>query len=109
VGPVSHLEYPHLPPTLRTFETGDPGDEQMRTFRTGEPYSSEERALDISAVQCQAWGNKLAKGFNLTDVALEFGLLTAEVSEALQPGGNGCPTSAKNWQTFSSTWLAWPR
>lgn len=37
--------------------------------------------MDIRAVQHQAWDNKLAKGFNVTDVALEFGLLTAEVSE----------------------------
>jgi NTP pyrophosphatase (non-canonical NTP hydrolase) len=38
--------------------------------------------VDISEVQRQAWQNKLAKGFNTTDVALEFGLLTAEVGEA---------------------------
>ena len=38
--------------------------------------------MDIRAVQDQAWDNKHAKGFNVTDVALEFGLLTAEVSEA---------------------------
>lgn len=41
-----------------------------------------ERVLDISAIQRQAWENKLAKGFNVSDVALEFGLLTAEVGEA---------------------------
>lgn len=29
-----------------------------------------------------AWQNKLAKGFNTTDVAMEFGLLTAEIGEA---------------------------
>jgi NTP pyrophosphatase (non-canonical NTP hydrolase) len=39
-------------------------------------------SLDIESVQQQAWDNKLAKGFNTTDVALEFGLLTAEISEA---------------------------
>ena len=38
--------------------------------------------MDVRAVQYQAWENKLAKGFNVNDVALEFGLLTAEVSEA---------------------------
>jgi NTP pyrophosphatase (non-canonical NTP hydrolase) len=38
--------------------------------------------VDIGSVQRQAWANKLAKGFNTTDVALEFGLLTAEVGEA---------------------------
>ncbi len=38
--------------------------------------------MDISEIQRQAWQNKLSKGFNTTDVALEFGLLTAEVGEA---------------------------
>ncbi len=38
--------------------------------------------MDIRAIQQQAWENKLAKGFNINDVALEFGLLTAEVGEA---------------------------
>lgn len=38
--------------------------------------------MDIGDIQREAWQNKLAKGFNTTDVALEFGLLTAEVSEA---------------------------
>jgi NTP pyrophosphatase (non-canonical NTP hydrolase) len=38
--------------------------------------------VDIGEVQRQAWQNKLAKGFNTSDVALEFGLLTAEVGEA---------------------------
>jgi NTP pyrophosphatase (non-canonical NTP hydrolase) len=38
--------------------------------------------LDLRSVQQQAWDNKKAKGFNTTDVPLEFGLLTAEVSEA---------------------------
>lgn len=51
--------------------------------------------MDISDVQRLAWENKLAKGFNVTDVALEFGLLTAEVGEAFtawrkqQPGLGG--------------------
>lgn len=38
--------------------------------------------MDIESVQRQAWNNKLAKGFNTSDVALEFGCLTAEISEA---------------------------
>lgn len=38
--------------------------------------------MDIRAAQQGAWDNKVAKGFNTTDVALEFGLLTAEVGEA---------------------------
>ena len=32
--------------------------------------------------QRRAWANKVAKGFNTTDVALEFALLHGEVSEA---------------------------
>lgn len=38
--------------------------------------------MEISHAQKLAWANKIAKGFNTTDVALEFGLLTAEVGEA---------------------------
>jgi len=38
--------------------------------------------VDIAAVQRQAWDNKQAKGFNVSDVPLEFGLLTAEIGEA---------------------------
>jgi NTP pyrophosphatase (non-canonical NTP hydrolase) len=38
--------------------------------------------LEISHAQKLAWSNKIVKGFNTTDVALEFGLLTAEVGEA---------------------------
>ncbi|MEU7240359.1 MazG nucleotide pyrophosphohydrolase domain-containing protein [Streptomyces sparsogenes] len=38
--------------------------------------------LTIRDVQAAAWANKLAKGFNTTDTALEFGLLTGEVGEA---------------------------
>ena len=38
--------------------------------------------MNIAEVQRRAWQNKLAKGFSTGDVPLEFGLLTAEVSEA---------------------------
>jgi NTP pyrophosphatase (non-canonical NTP hydrolase) len=38
--------------------------------------------VDIRSVQQQAWDNKQAKGFNVSDVPLEFGLLTAEIGEA---------------------------
>ncbi|OAR25513.1 hypothetical protein A8W25_07825 [Streptomyces sp. ERV7] len=38
--------------------------------------------MEIRTAQEQAWANKLEKGFNVTDVPLEFGLLTAEVGEA---------------------------
>jgi NTP pyrophosphatase (non-canonical NTP hydrolase) len=38
--------------------------------------------VEIRDVQQRAWANKLAQGFNTSDVALEFGLLNAEVGEA---------------------------
>ncbi len=38
--------------------------------------------MHICEAQRRAWDNKIAKGFNTTDVALESGLLTAEVGEA---------------------------
>ena len=47
--------------------------------------------MDIAAVQQQAWANKLAKGFNTSDVALEFGLLTAEIGEAFTAWRRGLP------------------
>jgi NTP pyrophosphatase (non-canonical NTP hydrolase) len=37
---------------------------------------------DLKAIQDEAWRNKVQKGFNTTDPAVDFGLLTAEVSEA---------------------------
>ena len=38
--------------------------------------------MDIRSAQRIAWENKLAKGFNTTDVPLEFCLLSGEVAEA---------------------------
>jgi NTP pyrophosphatase (non-canonical NTP hydrolase) len=45
--------------------------------------------MDIRAVQEMAWRNKLAKGFNTTDAALEFCLLHGEVAEAFDAWRNG--------------------
>lgn len=36
----------------------------------------------LADIQAAAWSNKLAKGFNTTNVPLEFCYLTEEVSEA---------------------------
>ena len=47
--------------------------------------------MDISSTQKVAWENKLVKGFNTTDVALEFGFLTAEVSEVFTAWRKGLP------------------
>lgn len=38
--------------------------------------------MDIRSAQRLAWENKLAKGFNTTDVPLEFCLLNGEVAES---------------------------
>lgn len=46
------------------------------------PDRAENIIVDIAEVQRLAWANKLAKEFNTADVALEFGLLTAEIGEA---------------------------
>jgi NTP pyrophosphatase (non-canonical NTP hydrolase) len=40
--------------------------------------------LEIRSAQRLAWENKLAKGFNTTDVPLEFCLLQGEIAEAFQ-------------------------
>ncbi|MFB7938270.1 MazG-like family protein [Streptomyces sp. NPDC056049] len=47
--------------------------------------------MEIRAAQKLAWENKTLKGFNTTDVALEFGLLTAEVGEAFTAWRKGLP------------------
>jgi hypothetical protein len=38
--------------------------------------------MDIRSAQKLVWENKVAKGFNTTDVPLEFCLLQGEVAEA---------------------------
>ncbi|WP_424892288.1 MazG nucleotide pyrophosphohydrolase domain-containing protein [Streptomyces sp. XH2] len=38
--------------------------------------------MEIREAQRLAWENKLNKGFNTSNVELEFGLMTAEVGEA---------------------------
>lgn len=39
--------------------------------------------------QARAWANKLAKGFNTTDVPMEFGLLVEEIGEAFSAWRKG--------------------
>lgn len=41
--------------------------------------------------QARAWANKVAKGFNTTDVPMEFGLLYEEVGEAFSAWRKGRP------------------
>ena len=42
----------------------------------------EKGDMEITEAQRLTWDNKLSKGFNISDVAFEFGLLVAEVGEA---------------------------
>ena len=41
--------------------------------------------------QARAWANKVAKGFNTTDVPMEFGLLYEEVGEPFSAWRKGRP------------------
>jgi NTP pyrophosphatase (non-canonical NTP hydrolase) len=45
----------------------------------------------IRDAQARAWANKVAKGFNTTDVPMEFGLLWEEVGEAFSAWRKGRP------------------
>lgn len=38
--------------------------------------------MDIRSAQQRAWENKVAKGFNTTDIPLEFCLLQGDIAEA---------------------------
>src|SRR5260370_29919105 len=46
---------------------------------------------DIRNAQDEAWANKVARGFNQSDVSLEFNLLHGEVSEAFTAWREGSP------------------
>ena len=54
--------------------------------------ATEVRAVtDFAGAQDRAWANKLAKGFNTTDVPMEFCLLMEEVGEAFSAWRKGSP------------------
>jgi NTP pyrophosphatase (non-canonical NTP hydrolase) len=44
---------------------------------------------DLRTIQAESWKNKVAKGFNTTDVPLEFCYLSAEVAEAFDAWRKG--------------------
>ena len=44
---------------------------------------------DFGDAQRRAWANKVAKGFNTTDVPMEFGLLVEEIGEAFSKWRKG--------------------
>jgi NTP pyrophosphatase (non-canonical NTP hydrolase) len=53
--------------------------------------SPAETLAGIRVAQSRAWANKVAKGFNTTDVPMEFGLLVEEVGEAFKAWRKGRP------------------
>ena len=55
----------------------------------------ERDVLDIRAAQALAWDNKTSKGFNTTDVPLEFCLLQGEMAEAFDAWRKGRPDVAE--------------
>jgi len=59
--------------------------------REGRTASSRGTAVNITDAQRLAWKNKLDKGFNTSDIPLEFGLLTAEIGEAFTAWRKGLP------------------
>jgi hypothetical protein len=65
--------------------------------------------VDIRSGQRLTWENKTAKGFNTTDVPLEFCLLQGEVAEAFDAWRKAVKISARNWRTSRFTCSAWPR
>ena len=46
-------------------------------------------ALSVREIQRRAYGNKIAKGFNTTDVPMEFGLTMEELGEAFSAWRKG--------------------
>ena len=47
--------------------------------------------MDIRSAQRLVWDNKTAKGFNTTDIPMEFCLLNGEVAEAFDAWRKGKP------------------
>ena len=52
--------------------------------------------MDIRSAQKLVWENKVAKGFNTTDVPLEFCLLQGEVAEAFDAWRKGRPDRTRS-------------
>lgn len=78
--PTAHPEYGFtciLPP-----HNGPHYDPSGGHWDTSGQLFLSERAMTIREAQRLAWANKLAKGFNTTDVPFEFCLLQKELSEA---------------------------
>ena len=59
--------------------------------------------MQIRSAQKLAWDNKVAKGFNTTDVPLEFCLLQGEIAEAFDAWRKGREDAGEELQTSQST------
>lgn len=57
--------------------------------------------MNMKELQKKIYANKLAKGFNVTDIPLEFAHLYGEVAEAFEAWRKKKTTSEKRW-------LMWP-
>ncbi len=55
--------------------------------------------MDIRSAQRLVWDNKTAKGFNTTDIPMEFCLLNGEVAEAFDAWRKGKPDVGGGWPT----------
>ena len=65
--------------------------------------------MQIRSAQKLAWENKAAKGFNTTDVPLEFCLLQGEIAEAFDAWRNGREDAGEEPRMWRSTCWAQPR
>ena len=59
--------------------------------------------MDMREMQKAVYQNKLDKGFNVTNVNLEFCLLYGEVGEAFEAWIKRPGRSGKNWRMWRST------
>lgn len=56
--------------------------------------------ITIRDMQAAAWQNKIKKGFNTTDIPLEFCFMQREAGEAFNAWRKGLfRTSARSWPT----------
>lgn len=75
-------------PSLADGRSKSCGEGEVGSVTTDVPGIGGD-AVDIRSAQKLAWENKLAKGFNTTEVPLEFCLLSGELAEAFDAWRNG--------------------
>ena len=75
-------------PSLADGRSKSCGEGEVGSVTTDVPGIGGD-AVDIRSAQKLAWENKLAKGFNTTEVPLEFCLLSGELAEAFDAWRKG--------------------